>query len=140
MNPPFTPNLPAQPSLWGLHRSAPWSMRCQVRKSHLRLRLRDQQGRLLLSARLPVGSDHPFALAALFEALASYAGRRLAVVVSAAASSGGLLESGVLDEHRGLGDSNCFEVLYDVPGQGLSRSPFGLADPQQCLEFEAVEF
>lgn len=120
--------------------SGPWSMRCQVRKNRLRLRLRDGNGRTILRARLPLRCPDPTALAGLCEALASYSGRRLGAVVSADAGSLASFESVFTDCHAGLCRTAAVALQFDLPGYGLSPSLGGPLDRQMALDFDAEEF
>lgn len=142
MKPSFPPQIPPSQSSqppWP-PRSAPCTMRCQVSRNHLKLRMCDHNNRLVLHAKLPLFGTDPHALAHLLEVLATYSGRRLDVVVSAAGNSLDSLEFVFANDARDLKSTAWVYVQFDVPAYGLSPAPFGAAGPQMPFNFDDVEF
>ena len=135
----FQPPFPLLQPPWPPH-STPWSMRCQVGKNHLKLRLCDHNNCLVMHAKLPLFGRDPHALAVLLEALAIYSGRRLDVVVSAAENCLASFEMVFVDNERDLKSTAWVFVQFDVPAYGLSPVPFCARGPQMPLNLDDVEF
>ena len=72
-----------------------WTIRAQVSRETLRLRVRNDLGDELLHAQMPLPPDHPRALLTLLEGLALWAGEPLCAVIDADDSADPLLALGV---------------------------------------------